>query len=525
MAVLVFANPGDIAADASTATTAPAPAVRATDWPVYHHDAGGSGVDTSGVQLSAARSVWTSPVLDGDLFGEPLAVGNTVYVATENDTVYALNGTDGSVIWSTHVASPVPSAELPCGDISPVEGFTGTPVIDTVRSELFAVADEQVHGEPAHMLIGINIANGSVELRQSIDPVGAATPALLQRTALTVTNGNVVFGYGGNYGDCSSYHGWVVSVPEAGGTPTMFEADSASGESQGAVWMGGGAPVIDTSGNIWVAVGNGSVTTNGTYDNSDSVLELSPSLHILQYFAPTDWYTDNGNDRDLGSSVPALMGNGLVVQGGKSQTAFLLRQSDLGGIGGQLTQLKPICGQDFDGGVAFMGGVVYLPCQSGVVALTAGTSPPSLRLLWQTSSGSGGPPIVAGGFVWSISSGGTLFGLDPNSGAPVQQFSLGQEANHFPTPSVGDGLLLAPSADQVHAFEGVATASGTTVPTTTVPAATSAPLHHGTTEEAGGSGDKAGWLWVLLVVGGALVVFAGVILLGRRRAHRRPRTR
>ena len=46
----------------------------------------------------------------------------------------------------------------------------------------------------------------------------------MQRTGLNLSNGNVVFGYGGNDGDCSTYSGWVVSVPEGGGTTAYYQA-------------------------------------------------------------------------------------------------------------------------------------------------------------------------------------------------------------------------------------------------------------------------------------------------------------
>ena len=98
----------------------------------------------------------------------------------------------------------------------------------------------------------------------------------------------MVFGYGGNDGDCSTYSGWVVSVPEGGGTPGYYQAVPIGND--GAVWMGGAAPEVDGAGNIWVATGNGSSST--PYDFSDSVLELSPGLARTQYFAPSTWQSD-----------------------------------------------------------------------------------------------------------------------------------------------------------------------------------------------------------------------------------------
>ena len=83
--------------------------------------------------FSPATAAWTSPVLDGQVYGEPLEATGRVYVATENDTIYALAANTGAVLWSTHVGTPVPSGDLPCGNISPTVGITGTPVIDVAH--------------------------------------------------------------------------------------------------------------------------------------------------------------------------------------------------------------------------------------------------------------------------------------------------------------------------------------------------------------------------------------------------------
>jgi len=434
------------------APTPPAAAVTGS-WLVYHHDPAGQGV-AGPINLSRVHRVWTSPALDGQLYGEPLVDGPTVLVATENDTVYALNALTGKVRWSTHLGTPVDSSQLPCGNISPSVGITSTPVIDPFRQEVFVVADVEGRRGPVHQLVGLTMATGTVVLRQGVDPPGIFTPAALQRVALTLDAGRVVFGFGGNFGDCSTYHGWVVSVPEGGGKLDTYEVDSGPGQSEGAVWMGGAAPVIDQQGNIWVAVGNGSHTTSADpYDGSDSVLELSASLKLLQYFAPTSWASDNAHDFDLGSSAPVLLPNGLVVQAGKSQTAYLLSERHLGGIGRQLATLPSFCGDDVDGGSAVVGTTVYVPCRSGTIALVVGTSPPSLTIRWQ-AAGVSGPPIVAGGFVWAIDGNGSLDALNESTGAVVHRFSLGTPANHFPTPSVGAGRLFGTGDDRVFAFAG-----------------------------------------------------------------------
>ena len=391
--------------------------------------------------------------MDGQIYGEPLVYAGRVYVATENNTVYALSAATGAVAWSAHLGPPVPAGSLPCGDITPTVGITGTPVIDQARGEIFVVADELVGGKPAHRLVGLATASGRIEMTQDVDPPGADTAALLQRTGLTLDAGQVVFGFGGNYGDCASYQGRVAAVPETGGTPKYFTVDAAPGESQGAVWMGGAAPVVDGHGDIWVSTGNGSVHSDqDAYDDSDSVLELSPSLQLMQFFAPSTWATNNSQDLDM-SIAPALLPDGQVVLAGKSRIVYLLNGAHLGGIGHQQATLgrTGLRRRTSTAASPCQGMTVYLPCLAGIIAVRATSSPPALHLLWSSGTG-GGPPIAAAGLVWTMGQNGTLYGLDPATGRIRQQVTIGAPANHFPTPSVGDGLLLAASAEHVVAF-------------------------------------------------------------------------
>ncbi len=446
-------------APAHAATVSPPSGADPSSWTVYHGDPAGDGVAPPVSSVDTATHVWTSPAVDGQIYGEPLVYAGHVFVATEDDTVYALSAATGAVTWSAHLGAPVPAGSLPCGDIRPTAGITGTPVIDQSRNEIFVVADELAGGNPRHTLVGLSTVSGKTEMSQDVDPQGADPAALLQRTGLTLDAGQVVFGMGGNDGDCASYRGRVVAVPEVGGTPRDFTVDAASGESQGAVWMGGAAPVVDSRGDIWVSTGNGSVySAKHAYDDSDSVLELSSSLRLLQFFAPGTWPTNNSQDLDM-STAPVLLPDGQVMLAGKSRIVYLLNGAHLGGIGGQQATLADAshaivgsaCGNDIDGGSAVVGMTVYLPCTTGIIAVRATSSPPALRLLWSSGTG-GGPPIVAAGLVWTIGPNGVLYGLDPATGQVRQQAAIGMPANHFPTPSVADGLLLAACAQNVVAL-------------------------------------------------------------------------
>jgi outer membrane protein assembly factor BamB len=421
----------------------------ASSWTVYHGNPEGTGIAASISRVSTAQRRWTSPSLDGQLYGEPLVDGDAVFVATENDSVYALSSSTGRIVWRRHLAEPVPSSALPCGNISPNVGITGTPVIDDARKEIFVVADAMVHNHPQHIMVGLALSNGAIQMRRPIDPPGSDPAALLERTGLNLDGNRVVFAMGGNYGDCAFYRGRVISVASNGTNQETFTVDASPTNSQGSIWMGGAAPVVDASGNVWVTTGNGSVTaSNEPYDDSDGLLELSASLLLLQYFAPRNWPSNHAADLDMSAS-PVLLGSNQVLLAGKSGIAYLLNEVHLGGVGNAEASLS-VCKGNIDGGSTLVGAVAYLPCEDGIVALRVGPGT-KLHVQWQ-SSVSSGPAIYAARLIWTIGQDGVLYGLDPATGTVRQSAALGAEVNHFPTPAIGDGLLLAPSTTHVIAF-------------------------------------------------------------------------
>ena len=161
------------------------------------------------------------------------------------------------------------------------------------------------------------------------------------------------------------------------------------------------------------------------------------------------------------------------------------------------------------------GTTVYLPCFSGIIAVRATRSPAALHLLWSSGTG-GGPAIVAAGLVWTIGQDGVLYGLSPATGQVRQQVSIGTPANHFPTPSVADGLLLAPTANQVVAFS----ASGSAVASTPAPAASQAPTSPASglppIAAPSGGGLPAGAIAGIVVAGLFVICGAGWLVWRRR---------
>jgi outer membrane protein assembly factor BamB len=225
-------------------------------------------------------------------------------VATEGNSLYSLDAQTGQVQWRVNIGPPVPLTALPCGNIDPL-GITGTPVYDPTTGLVYAVAEV---GGPRHILVGVDVNTGDVKVRRSADPAGMNPLAQQQRAALALTQGMVYVAYGGLYGDCGDYHGWIAASRTDGQGPLLSYRVPTTRE--GSIWATPG-PAVDAEGSLSVSVGNGEATS-GPWDHSDSVLRLSPTLQILDAFAPQQWPQDNASDSDLGSMSPVLLPGGLV---------------------------------------------------------------------------------------------------------------------------------------------------------------------------------------------------------------------
>ena len=413
------------------------------NWPTYHADARRSG-SVAGLPAAGRLAIGWSRRLNGAVYGQPLVIGDTVIAATEGDAVYGLSLVTGRVRWATHVGTPLPLRSQPCGNLDPL-GITSTPVF--YRGLVYALAQD---GRSRHVLVGLDPASGRVRYRRPVPSPDRRPFYDQQRAALAAGNGLIYVAFGGHFGDCGPYVGSVVGVPAAGpgagAMPVVSYKVPAS--RRAGIWAAGG-PVIDAGGTVYVGVGNGG--TSPPYDDSDSVTALSPQLHRTDVFAPASWVADNRADLDLGSMTPALTSAGQILAVGKRGIGYLLNVHSLGGIGGQIAQLR-IC--PAFGGAAVRGNVVIVPCASGGLAAGA-TSGNGLRVAWRGPSSAHGSPVIGGGAVWvADTSSGVLYELSPSTGGVRHQIRLGSSLPHFASPSLSGRLVLVGTMHGVVAVTG-----------------------------------------------------------------------
>jgi len=446
----------------SGATSDPAATTTVTSkWLTYHLNPGRTGNDAHEPSFATMSSAWTAAPVDGNIYGEPLVNGSNVIVATEHDSLYAFDSTSGQQLWHASVGTPRTS-NFPCGDIMPL-GITSTPVISS--GFVYAVAEvESPPGTYRWHLAKVDATNGTIAYNSDITPAGMNTNTQQQRSALNMSNNNIVVAWGGLDGDCGSYHGYVETVSKSSGAIVAQWSNTAN-DNEGGIWAASGA-AVDSSGNIYVTAGNGSTTDITQYDYSDSVVKLSPSLAVLSFFAPgppQQWTSLNGSDNDLGSVGPSLLANGLLFAIGKGGRGYLLNRASLpsnSNPGGGENFSAAVChgasGAAFSG-MARKGATLYVPCSDGIVAVHI-DSATAFHVVWYSTSGSSAP-IVAGGLVWTLKMfGGTaLYGLNPSSGAVATTLTLPATTEHFATPASANGHLFVAAGTQLAAFAPPAT--------------------------------------------------------------------
>jgi outer membrane protein assembly factor BamB len=432
------------ASTTTVGTNTTAAAAAGASWTTYYGDASRPGRSTDGPTTAAAKKQWASPTLDGDLYAQPILAGDRMIMGTENDTVYSLNAADGTIAWQTHLGTPVAGKSLPCGNVDPV-GITSTPVVDVSAGRVYAVGMVQ----PAQtVLFDLDLATGKLIASTVVDVPGSNPLTQNQRSALTLAGGKVFVPFGGRFGDCGSYHGRVVSVPVTSAGLGAAASYTLPTQNEGGFWAPPGASVAK-DGSLYLTAGNSS--SGGAFDQGDSVVRISADLQLLDSFTPSNWKALNASDLDLGTTGPVLLPGNRVFQVGKEGVGYLLDAQKLGGIGGELHAAN-VCGTSHAfGAVARDGETVYVPCLDRLVQVTV--SGDGFSVGWSATLDTPGPPIVAGGAVWTVTTGsGDLVALDPATGKTVAAQHVGEVPSRFTSLAAGGGRVVVGAGRVLLAF-------------------------------------------------------------------------
>ena len=358
----------------------------------YHNDVERDGVNAQEYALSPSTvtqttfgKLFTCP-LDGALYAQPLWVPNVttggskhnvVFVATQHNSLYAfdaeaspcqtlwqvsLTATDhGGTAGETSVPSSGANRLVGSGngDISPEVGVTGTPVIDPGTGTLYVVSKsadatgtnifQRLHA--IDISTGKEILGGPAKIGANITYPGTGDGGATvtfspqqqhQRAGLALAN-DVVYVAWASHEDNAPYYGWVAGF-KASDLSLRQVLNVSPNVHYGGIWMGGGAPSVDSDGNLYVITGNATFDATNVIapnnDYGDSFLKLSHDLKVAAYFTPTDQLSDAVNDVDFGSGGSSVVLNlksgspkHLLIGGGKDGALYLLNGDNLGGSG------------------------------------------------------------------------------------------------------------------------------------------------------------------------------------------------
>jgi hypothetical protein len=460
---------------------------------------------TSNVNTAAFGKLFTDPV-DAQVYAEPLYVANVtipkqgahnvVYVATENDSVYAFDAdTGGPPLWQTSFLSPgvtpVPSSDTGCGQIVPIIGITATPVIDPATGTIYVVAQTKENGAYVHRLHALDITTGSERPNSPviISPTAQGGGGTLtfdtlrqkERAALLLV-GNTVYLAASSHCDIEPYHGWLVGYDKSSLNQTAVFNTTPNG-SEGAIWMSDGGSSADAAGQIYVSTGNGTFDANaGGPDYGDSFVKLDAStLGVLDFFTPFNQAMLNDEDLDLGSGALMLLPDQpgpnphLAVSAGKGATLYLVNRDNLGKFNSSADQIVgEISGQigPLFGTPAYFNGRIYIISSSQpAVAFdlangSFASAAPSLASSIVFTGESGTPVISANGstnaLLWAIDSVGgsaVLRAFDANNLATEFYDSEQNPARDlagnyvkFTVPTVINGKVYVGADSQVSVY-------------------------------------------------------------------------
>jgi hypothetical protein len=344
----------------------------------YHNDVARTGQNlaesilTIGNVNSASFGKLGNLAVDAGVDAEPLYVSNltvagsthnVVYVATENDSVYAFDADTFAELWHVSLLGPNETASdnRGCGQVSPIIGITSTPVIDLTagtHGEIFLVAMSRDSGgnyyQRLHALdltSGGEIAGSPVSVQASYPTSSGSTTfdpkQYKERAALLQLNG-VIYTTWASHCDHKPYTGWVIGYNEVPLQQTSV-LDLTPNGTDGAIWMAGDGPAADSSGNIYFLDANGTfddtLNSNGFPENGDfgnSFIKISTanaSLSVADYFTMFNTDAESGVDKDLGSGGEILLpdlqdtlGNTwhLAVGAGKDGHIYVANRDQMG---------------------------------------------------------------------------------------------------------------------------------------------------------------------------------------------------
>ena len=312
-----------------------------------------------------------SAAVDGYVYAQPLympnvqniagGTHNVLYVATEHDSLYAMDADSGAVLWRKNFTdadegiTTVPSGDVSCGDLTPEIGITSTPVIDPATTTLYLMAKTKETGVYFQRLHAIDIVSGAekfggpVAIAATVNGNGeggnGSTVSFdplreINRPGLLLENGHVVIAWAALC-DVHPYHGWVMSYSAATLAQEAVLNTSPNGKAAG-VWLSGDGINADSNGNLYIATGNGSYDGPANGDYGDSVIKVSgPSggqFTISDWFTPSNQASLSSGDTDLNSGGVLLLPDlpagpahtQLLVEMGKEGTIYLIDRNNMG---------------------------------------------------------------------------------------------------------------------------------------------------------------------------------------------------
>ncbi len=377
---------------------------------------------------------------------------NVFFVTTIYGKTIAIDADDGSILWRYTPAGY--SSWSGSRQIT-----TATPVADPNREFIYAAS-------PNGHIQKLAVTDGHAQWSRAITLLPTREKIA---SALNYDRGRVIAVTGGYIGDAPPYQGHVATIDAATGRLThvwnslcsdrreLIDPNSCS-QSGSAIWGRAGAVIDSATGDIYFATGN--ALWDGRANWGDAAIALdSSATNILDNYTPTNTQQLSESDADLGSTSPALLGNGYVAQGGKDGSIRLLQFGRMRGAaprsGGEAQVMSTPSGTDLftAPAVQHAGSTTFLFAADNAGTAAWTFSGGHLQQVWKNGNG-GTSPVIAGGLLYVYDPGGGLRVYTPDTGKEITTLDCGR--GHWNSPIVVDGRIAVPEGNaNRHSESGV----------------------------------------------------------------------
>ncbi len=449
-----LAVPAGLSASAAAASSGP------TDWPAYlggplhtSYSPGQRSITPATARRGRLRQKWDFS-RGGGFLASPTVADGAVFIGANNGWFYKLRESTGHVEDKIYLGY---QPELSC------PGQQNLGVVSTATVATDPATHQQIVyvAGPDGYLFALSAKTLSVVWKSAIAIPSTTVNNYFNWGSPTLAHGKIYIGVSSNC-DTPLVRGGLDAYNQMTGRKLGEFYTVPKGQVGASIWSSAG---VAPNGDVYATTGNGPLNGNQLLAYSESIIKLSPTLHVLGQFQVPP--SEEGYDTDFGAS-PVFFGK-YVGACNKSGIFYALVQAtmklgwkkQISGPAG--SNAECIASPVWNGKDLFFGAPSTKIGRTSYPGSVQERSPATGRLIWATGlpNGVNGSPsmdgaavLAVGTFDYNPPSGNATYLIDARNGKILRTLITGPGFFDFPQSVFADNWLFTANTSGVQAWGG-----------------------------------------------------------------------